>query len=171
MTYPWHETTRAAYGTVNILWQCSQQTPYIVTHPWHWNMGHLWGLFWVCTQPMRDVTIAMFMGPTWGPSGADRTQVGLMLAPWTLLSGNVTSSLIGSAHAQNDSCMLCKFLGWFISYLQCHYDMVNIIPNPHKRHPIAHPSGQGLLWVQPVINFCPSCCSTIHNTKLFWIAF
>ena len=28
------------------------------------------------------------MGPTWGPSGADRTQVGPMLAPWTLLSGS-----------------------------------------------------------------------------------
>ena len=31
--------------------------------------------------------IAWFMGPTWGPSGADRTQVGPMLTPWTLLSG------------------------------------------------------------------------------------
>ena len=31
--------------------------------------------------------IARFMGPTWGPSGADRTQAGPMLAPWTLLSG------------------------------------------------------------------------------------
>ena len=30
---------------------------------------------------------ARFMGPTWDPSGADRTQVGPMLAPWTLLSG------------------------------------------------------------------------------------
>ena len=28
-----------------------------------------------------------FMGPTWDPSGAERTQVGPMLAPWTLLSG------------------------------------------------------------------------------------
>ena len=28
-----------------------------------------------------------FVGPTWGPSGADRTQVGPMLAPWSLLSG------------------------------------------------------------------------------------
>ena len=26
------------------------------------------------------------MGPTWGPYGADRTQVGPMLAPWFLLS-------------------------------------------------------------------------------------
>ena len=27
------------------------------------------------------------MGPTWGPSGSDRIQVGPMLAQWTLLSG------------------------------------------------------------------------------------
>ena len=33
--------------------------------------------------------IARFMGPTWGPSGADRTQVGPMLAPWSLLSGTI----------------------------------------------------------------------------------
>ena len=31
--------------------------------------------------------IARFMGSAWGPSGADRTQVGPMLAPWTLPSG------------------------------------------------------------------------------------
>ena len=31
--------------------------------------------------------IARFMGLTWGPSGADRTLVGPMLAPWTLLPG------------------------------------------------------------------------------------
>ena len=35
--------------------------------------------------------IARFMGPTWGPSGAERTQVGPMLAPWILLSGYTTS--------------------------------------------------------------------------------
>ena len=33
--------------------------------------------------------LAKFMGPTWGSSGADRTQVGPMLALWTLLSGSV----------------------------------------------------------------------------------
>ena len=33
--------------------------------------------------------IARFMGSTWGPSGADRAQMGPMLAPWTLLSGKV----------------------------------------------------------------------------------
>ena len=31
--------------------------------------------------------IAKFMGPTWGPSGSRRPQMGLMLAPRTLLAG------------------------------------------------------------------------------------
>ena len=30
------------------------------------------------------------MGPTWGPSRADRTHLGPMLAPWTLLSGYIS---------------------------------------------------------------------------------
>ena len=34
--------------------------------------------------------IARFMVPTWGPSGADRTQVGPMLTLWTLLSGTLS---------------------------------------------------------------------------------
>ena len=38
----------------------------------------------------KSTLIARFMGPTRGPSGADRTQVGPMLAPWTLLSGATT---------------------------------------------------------------------------------
>ena len=33
------------------------------------------------------------MRPTWGPSGADRTQVGPILAPWTLLSGYMRSAM------------------------------------------------------------------------------
>ena len=30
------------------------------------------------------------MGPTWGPPGSCRPQMGPMLAPWTLLSGNIS---------------------------------------------------------------------------------
>ena len=37
--------------------------------------------------------IARFMGPTWGPSGADMTQVGPMLAPWPLLIGTIPFSV------------------------------------------------------------------------------
>ena len=46
--------------------------------------------------------IARFMGPTWGPSGADRSQVGPMLAPWTLLPGRLlpcsSTKTCGSDH-------------------------------------------------------------------------
>ena len=37
--------------------------------------------------------IARFMGLTWGPSGTNRTQVGPILATWTLLSGIFTVSM------------------------------------------------------------------------------
>ena len=47
------------------------------------NKCHLVVKFAWCKQSYR----ARFMGPTWGPSGAVRSQVGPMLAPWTLLSG------------------------------------------------------------------------------------
>ena len=40
-----------------------------------------------CRDKPNTALIARFMGPTWGPSGVDRTQVGPMLAPWTLISG------------------------------------------------------------------------------------
>ena len=40
----------------------------------------------VLTVPIKHAPIASFIGPTWGPSGADRTQVGPMLASWILLS-------------------------------------------------------------------------------------
>ena len=40
----------------------------------------------------KSALIARFMGPPWGTSGADRTQVGPMLAPWTLLSGCASES-------------------------------------------------------------------------------
>ena len=49
---------------------------------WHWgNYVKDPVLAW------RTSLIARFMGPTWGPSGADMTQVGPMLAPWNLQSG------------------------------------------------------------------------------------
>ena len=50
--------------------------------------------WWVQGQTLhmwKDITlIARFMGSTWGPSGAERAQVGPMLTPWTLLSGGVS---------------------------------------------------------------------------------
>ena len=43
-------------------------------------------IHWLSTS-LSLIHVVRFMGPTWGPSGADRTHVGPMLLPWTLLSG------------------------------------------------------------------------------------
>ena len=60
------------------------------------NMGPIWGRqdpggphVGPMNLVIRDTLIARFIGTTWGPSGADRTQVGPMLAPWTLWSGYI----------------------------------------------------------------------------------
>ena len=52
---------------------------------------------WVRCVP---ALIARFMGPIWGPSGADRTQVSPMLAPWILLSGCRCSNSAKSSTAE-----------------------------------------------------------------------
>ena len=55
-----------------------------------WRINHwVWCMYSVSEYRSlrKGPIIASFMGPTWGPSRADRTQVGPMLAPWTLLSG------------------------------------------------------------------------------------
>ena len=43
---------------------------------------------------LRPTQIAKFMGPTWGPPGSCRPQMGPMLAPWTLLSGYLRTSFL-----------------------------------------------------------------------------
>ena len=67
---------------------CSTKTSAKVRRQYHedamiWKrLPHYW-------PSVRETTlIARFMGSTWGPSGADRTQVGPTFAPWTLLSGH-----------------------------------------------------------------------------------
>ena len=68
---------------------------------------------WLCEAAMSAhrhlmvSPIARFMGPTWSPSGADRTQVGPMLAPWTLLSG-ITMKASVACYFQ------CKFAIWLL---------------------------------------------------------
>ena len=50
---------------------------------------------------MISPLIARFMGPTWGPSGADRTQVGPMLAHEFLLYGTLHQTIVIVLHKRN----------------------------------------------------------------------
>ena len=59
----------------------------------HWSQGML-AASKARYRPVTMSTSALitrFMGPKWGPPWADRTQVGLMLAPWTFAVWVVTS--------------------------------------------------------------------------------
>ena len=82
-------------GSANKRWCYIELSPY-----WEWSLYRPVFYLWLrkfsandircykCNSHwLRTTLIEKFMGPTWGPSGADRTQVGPMLAPWTLLSG------------------------------------------------------------------------------------
>ena len=57
-------------------------------------------LVWSQYMDRRSIPqIAKFMGPTWGPPGSCRPQMGPMLAPWTLLSGTFWDRIIKAVAA------------------------------------------------------------------------
>ena len=64
---------------------------------------------------IKTSLIERFMGPTWGSSGADRTQVGHMLAPWTLLSGIQDISITIDEH---NAALLIVFFCWLYLFVQ-----------------------------------------------------
>ena len=75
-----------------------------------------WGLtamIWVIIGA-GNALIIKIMGPTWGPSGTDRAQVGPMLAPWTLLSGWFTcySTLFDGRKINGLAPARCQTLVW-----------------------------------------------------------
>ena len=58
------------------------------------------------------------------------------------------------------------------STVRCCYNMVNLLPYPHKIHPIAHPLGWAMgciLWIQSMIYTVPQC-SDICDIMLYWRA-
>ena len=69
LSVPWHYLNRC-WNIVN----------WTLKNRFHWNQTFSFKKIWKC--PL----IARFMGSTWGPSGADMTQVAPRWAPWTLLS-------------------------------------------------------------------------------------
>ena len=104
------------------LYALNQISPFRVM-AWHWavdNPSHGSTITQLIDPHMhtrKATLIARFMGPTWGPSGTDRTQVGPILAPWTLLFGkakrmscgrDANLSLIYSIRMLDETCfVLC----------------------------------------------------------------
>ena len=88
----------AAVWNTTVIWTNRQVNPSSIVAILH-NYG------------TRTSPIARFIGPTWGPSGADRTRVGPMLAPWTLLSGLVI--LPADCLAPSDTSLQLEYCTWY----------------------------------------------------------
>ena len=78
ITWPyWGESSHSGLPSQKaanvLLWCFPCQVEMLVTNESSW---------WLFGMPSL---IARFVGPTWGPAWADRTQVSPMLAPWALL--------------------------------------------------------------------------------------
>ena len=102
-----HDIVQSHYNTVNILQNIDNRHPigHRLFQRAHYVLcnvsSKVWPMFYkLLTALLFSILcyvgpsynglcslIARFMGQTWGPSGADRTQVGPMLAPWTLVYG------------------------------------------------------------------------------------
>ena len=72
-----------------------------------------------CCQRSVTSQITRFMGPTWGPPGSCRPQVGPMLASWTLLSGMFTCLLHSKPYIPGcqwlHSCVMVLTVWWEMS--------------------------------------------------------
>ena len=70
-------------------------TPLLVINPNAQNINEADEQNFQIIVPCAHISqIAKFMGPTWGPPGSCRPQMGPMLAPWTLLSGMFVDAVI-----------------------------------------------------------------------------
>ena len=76
-----------------------------------WLIDDIWwwgSRFQVDGHPHKHTLIARFMRSTWGPPGDDRTQMGPILAPFTLLSGHLFSSSQAASYLQGS--IMIRFL-------------------------------------------------------------
>ena len=78
-----------------MLWPCEIRNIAIVSQIMYRNVSYIGQSVPWPPQLVAWYQIAKFMGPTWVPPGSCRTQMGPMLAPWTLPSGD-TSGLFTS---------------------------------------------------------------------------
>ena len=110
--------------------------------------------------------IAKFMGPTWGPPGSCRPQMGPMLAPWTLLSGQLIN------------CLICK-LFWLTTNGNQNFASLALC---EENLPVAggFPSQRAIMWkafpewncfIHKLLNINQvnsGHCTNLHNQRILW---
>ena len=101
---------------------------------------------------------AIFMGPTWGPSGADRAQVDPMLAPWTIAIWDTCSS-----EYEPSDLLVPHQQGWIQFYAMCMFTQICYIMRYMKFAGIAQTFSGAISWMPKIFWFafrtCFSCKS------------
>ena len=121
-----------------------------------------WKYSTVCAE-RRMTLIARFMGPTWDPSGADRTQMGPMLAPWTLLSGEIPRFHTGLSENHGPVIITCVIH----SHTFCNI----IVPSSTVDHHYMHHRNKAIpnvLMTYEILTVI-SLSSWVIRTKFSWI--
>ena len=112
------------------------------------------------------------MGPTWGPSGTDRAQVGPMLAPWTLLNG--ISTYVHTVTVKSYERGLCVCCVWLIQLGMRHIFSIrmcwliirqheNLFVNPLSSTDVYKRQWSGLKLVQVMACRLFACTWTNHG--------
>ena len=87
----YRETSKYLFGKMRLNWYIGHWWRHLVKTRWNqiskigWLVTGQDNQHWTLGFCHKHTVIARFMGPTWGPTGADRTQVGPMLATWTFV--------------------------------------------------------------------------------------
>ena len=95
--------------------------------------------------------ITKFMGPTWGPPGSCRPQMGPMLAPWILLSGKMSVK-------QTLYILYCFGVAYTV---RCHYNAVNFFQKSSQE--TLHSLSVGARYGVPFVNLKSDLYSALVN--------
>ena len=107
------------------------------------------------------------MGPTWGPPGSYRPQMGPMLAPWTLLSGTVAAGLLHWQWAASEhSWRIYKYCMTLQIIYSTHYN--TLIKLGWKTGEIISFHNK-LILIDFSISPCPNVSIICHPTNYTWI--
>ena len=87
--------------------------------------------------------IASFTGPTWGPPGSCRPQMGPMLAPWSLLSGVYFANQLITVYIRSKTCLISLHSHTNIETTRSTIDRTLVVSDKYVRF-ISNPINQNV---------------------------
>ena len=140
-------------GYIWFFWDVLCCSTVIRTH-WIYMVFYSFVLGILGWQRRKRTLITRFLGPTWGPSGADRTQVNPMMVPRTLLSGYGCSGtievffkmLIKSVIIKQQNLKSHQLCGWFFRCNVQHVLGLPLCTNRNKTSITVMPHGHHGVW-------------------------